>query len=105
LRRAGREKAADFPQRIVGDFFVIGECSKPIYPRKPVSPETFDRLRQFRPKIGQPAKKWRNLSDESEIDGVLEPVPDFLGKPNPREFGGKAGPICEPASIKIVWAA
>ncbi len=85
---------------------MIGKRSKPISPRKPVFPKTFDRLRQFQPKIGQPATKWLKLPGESEIDGVLELVPPvFSGKPNPGGFGGKAGPNREPASIKIVWAA
>jgi hypothetical protein len=77
----------------------------PISPRKEVFPKTFIRRRQFRPKIGQTAKKWLKLTGESEIDGVLEPVPVFSGKPNQTGFGGKAGPNRQPASIKIAWAA
>jgi hypothetical protein len=85
---------------------VIGKCCKLISQRKPVFAKTFDRLRQFQPKIGQPAKKWHKLPGESEIDGVLEPDRAvFLRQVQSRRFGGKAGPNREPASIKIVWAA
>jgi hypothetical protein len=103
----------DLPQLIVSDsfpitgFHAIGKRSTPISTRKPVFPKTFDRLRQFRPKTGQPATKWLKLPGESEIDGVLELVPPvFFRQAQSRPwFGGKAGPKREPASIKIVWAA
>jgi hypothetical protein len=77
----------------------------------------FPRENQFSPKLSiasansgrKSANRRRSgfkLPGESEIDGVLEPVPRFIaGKPNPGGFGGKAGPNPEPASIKIVWAA
>ncbi len=42
-------------------FQVIGNHRKPVSPRKPVFPITFDRFRQFQPKIGQARKKWLKL--------------------------------------------
>jgi hypothetical protein len=61
------------------------------FPRKEVFPKTFVRRRRFQPKIGQTAKKWLKLTGESEIDGVLEPVPRFF-QASPIRLGLAARP-------------
>jgi hypothetical protein len=62
--------SSNIPVRLLG--------RAPIFPRKEVFPKTFVRRRRIHPKIGQTAKKWLKLTGESEIDGVLEPVPRFF---------------------------
>jgi hypothetical protein len=62
--------SSNIPVRLLG--------SAPIFPRNEVFPKTFVRRRRFQPKIGETAKKWLKLTGESEIDGVLEPVPRFF---------------------------